>query len=418
MFSRRTSGIAWQNIVCSLVLLVSIAFGNAGAPVHGDVFVLKNGARLQGDWLNPDEAPIRQYVVRWRPGSQITLDPHQVTEHIREPSSFAEYEQFAPTRADTVAEQWGIAEWCRERGLKQQRQHHLWRVIELEPDHQAARVALGFSEIDGKWVTTKEFFKDRGFVYYQGKWRLPQEVDLIEERRQFERQERDWFGRLKTWRGQLGTDRDAEAMRNLATIHEPTALKAVAENLRRERSQRVRLLLIGSLANIRSGAAIELLIQTALNDADPEIFHACADKLVALRSPALAKVLTDVLRDANNRRVNRAAHLLGRIGDRKSIPALAAALVTTHQIAIPAQPGTNASFVQPVAPSNSPTGAAMAAIPGGGMSFTAGRQAKSLSYQVANQEVLGALVKLSDGLSFGFDQRAWMNWWASASRMK
>jgi hypothetical protein len=50
------------------------------------------------------------------------------------------------------------------------------------------------------------------------------------------------------------------------------------------------------------------------------------------------------------------------------------------------------------------------------MAFTAGRQAKTVPYQVANQEVLTALVTLSGGQSYGFDQRAWMHWWASASR--
>jgi hypothetical protein len=416
MFFSRSLETGWRSRVGKSALVWLMGFVGA-MPVRGDVFVLKNGARLQGDWLNADQAPIRQYVVHCQPGFQITLDQHQVSEHIREPSAIAEYERFAPTRADTVADQWSIAEWCRIRGMQQQRQQHLWRILELEPDHQAARQALGFSVIDGKWVTTKDFFQDRGFVYYQGKWRLPQEVDLIEERRQLERKERDWFSRLKTLRGQLGTERDAEAVKNLAAIHEPTALKAVADNLRREKSPRVRLLLVGVLANIRSAPAIELLVQTALNDADPEIFHTCADKLVAMQSPGLSKVLTEVLRDSNNRRVNRAAHLLGRIGDRKSIPALAAALVTTHQIAIPPQRGTNAMFAQPATSTSGPSNnASMTSIPGGGMSFSAGRQPKSLAYQVANQEVLGALVKLSDGQSFGFDQRAWLNWWASASR--
>jgi hypothetical protein len=51
-----------------------------------------------------------------------------------------------------------------------------------------------------------------------------------------------------------------------------------------------------------------------------------------------------------------------------------------------------------------------------GTAFTAGRTPKSAPVQIANQEVLAALVKLSGGQSFGFDERAWMNWWASASR--
>ncbi len=400
----------------SAMLLIAVLGFVASA--RGDVFVLKTGARIRGDWLNSEESPIRRYVVRWEPGGRITIDARQVSEHIREPTDVSEYDRFAPSLSDTVADQWRIAEWCRARGLKEQQRQHLWRVIELDPDHTAARQALGFTEIQGKWVTTKDFFLERGYVYFQGKWRLPQEVDVMEERRQIERLERDWFARLKTWRGQLGTERDADAVRSLAAIREPTALKALAENLRREKTQRVRVLLVGSVANIRVAGAIELLTQTALNDADVEVFHASVEKLVASQTPGLSKALTEVLKDSSNRRVNRAAYVLGRLGDRKAIPALAAALVTTHQVALPSNSrGTSATFVQPT-----PTGpgAAGASSLGGGLdggnAFTAGHQPKSAPIQIANQEVLGALVKLSGGQSFGFDERAWMNWWASASR--
>ena len=395
---------------CALCAVTVSAFG--------DVFVLRSGARIHGDWVNAGESPIRRYIVRPQPGGQVTFAMHQVVEHVREPKEIAQYEQLAPQRPDTIAEQWQLAEWCRTNGLKEQRRQHLWRVIELDSDHQAARQALGFTEIQGKWVTTKDFQSQKGLVYYQGKWRLPQEVDVIEERRQIERQERDWFGRIKTWRSQLGTDRDAEARKNLTSISEPTAFKALSENLRREKSPLLRPLLVTAVASIRNAAATELIIQTALNDPDAEVFHTCVDHLVARQIPGLPKICAGFLKDANNRRVNRAAYILGRLGDQKTIPALAAALVTTHQVALPANRATSASFVQPT-PGESTTAAA--ATPSMGfsdaMAFSAGRQAKSQSYQVANQEVLAALVKLSGGQSFGFDERAWMNWWASASRI-
>jgi hypothetical protein len=386
-------------------------------PASADVFLLKTGARIRGDWLNVDEAPVRRYVVRWETGGQITLDSSQVAEHIREPAVVSEYEKSAPLVADTVPEQWRIAEWCRARGLHEQRKQHLWRIIELDPGHAASRQALGFSEINGKWVTRKEYFEGRGYVYYQGKWRLPQEVDLLEEKRDIERQERDWFARLKAWRGQIGTEHEGSATANLAAIKDPLAVKALAEYLRREKSQRVRLLYIAAIANIRSARSIELLTSTALNDADPEIFHSCVDRLVASQIPGLSKVLSEVLKDSNNTRLNRAAHILGRLQDRKAIPALAAALVTNHQIALPTSPRTTATFAQPTNPtsSGSTLSETVGNALGGDAVFSAGRQ-KAAVVQVANQEVLAALVKLSGGQSFGFDQRAWMNWWASASR--
>lgn len=394
-----------------LLCMVSIS------PAFADVFLLKSGARIRGEWLNDNEIPLRKYVVRWEQGGQLTVDSTQVAEHIREPESISEYHRTAPHIADSAAEQWRFAEWCRERGLQEQRKQHLWRVIELEPDHVEARHALGFAEVEGKWVTRKDYFHDRGFVYYQGKWRLPQEVDLLEERRDTERQEREWFGRLKAMRGQLGTERDTDAVRSLAAIQDPLALKALAENLRREKSQRVRLLFVNAVAKLRTPAAIHLLVMTALNDNDPEVFHACADRLVASQTPGLSKALTEVLKESNNMRINRAAYILGRLGDRKVIPELTAALVTTHQVPLPGNSRTSAAFVQPTStgPSSNAASQAVGAL-NGDASFAAGNQPKSAPVQVANQEVLAALVKLSGGQSFGFDQRAWMNWWISASR--
>ena len=52
--------------------------------------------------------------------------------------------------------QWKLAEWCHEHGLPDQRKTHLQRVIELDPDHVEARRLLGYSKIDGKWMTQEE----------------------------------------------------------------------------------------------------------------------------------------------------------------------------------------------------------------------------------------------------------------------
>jgi hypothetical protein len=395
-------------------LLALVATLGVMPSAGGDEFVLKSGARIHGEWLNSTETPIRRYVVQCQPGARVTIDARQVSEHIRESSEVAEYHRIAPRFPDTVASQLQLAEWCRVHDLKQQQREHLWRVIELDPDHADARRALGFNEIAGRWVTTKEFFQERGYVYYRGKWRLPQEVELLEEQRQIDRQEREWFAQLKTWRGQLGTEREQDAVQKLIAIDDPKALKALADYLHRERSRDVRCLLVRAIANIRAPGAIELLTTTALNDPDVEVFHECVDKLVARQTVGLSKALADVLRDPNNRRVNRAAHVLGRLGDRKVVPALAGALVTTHEVPIPSSGRTSATIVQPVTAGNGPS--SPAASMDSGTAFTAGRTPKSAPVQIANQEVLAALVKLSGGQSFGFDERAWMNWWASASR--
>lgn len=398
------------------LLLAALAVWVRAEVGRADVFVLKTGARIEGEWLNAGEAPLRKYLVRWRDGTQLTIDVAQVTEHRIEAKGIDEYERRAPATPDQVQAQWDLSEWCRAQGLKHQRQQHLWRVIELEPDHAAARQALGFSLIDGRWVTRQGHFESRGYVYYRGKWRLPQEVDRLEERRDVDRREREWFGRIKTWRGQLGTEHESAALNQLQGIEDPLALRALKENLRKERLRSVRILYVQAIGKIPSPAAIECLTQTALDDADPEIFYECVDVLVEQPIPNLSKALTEYLKDAKNVRVNRAAYMLGRLGDRKAIPALTAALVTTHQVPVASSGRTQATFVQPTGPV---LPSALAPAAGGGLGdnamFSAGKSKTSVPVQVANQQVLAALVELSGGQSFGFDQRAWSHWWASVS---
>src|SRR5262245_7375366 len=51
-------------------------------------------------------------------------------------------------------------------------------VIAVDPEHAAARRALGYEKVGGEWLTTDDARRRRGLVYYGGRWMLPQEVDI------------------------------------------------------------------------------------------------------------------------------------------------------------------------------------------------------------------------------------------------
>ena len=92
------------------------------------------------------------------------------------------YDQTRDNYADTVEGQWKLAEWCRENRLPKQRKTHLERVVELDPEHAAARHALGYSHIQGRWVTQAKLMTENGYVRYKGAWVLPQEIEILEEK--------------------------------------------------------------------------------------------------------------------------------------------------------------------------------------------------------------------------------------------
>ncbi|MBC7852370.1 MAG: hypothetical protein IAF94_02950 [Pirellulaceae bacterium] len=68
----------------------------------------------------------------------------------------ASYQRVRGSYADTVEGQLALAKWCEEKKLLDQSRAHLSRVLELEPNHLAARAALGFERIGGLWVSREE----------------------------------------------------------------------------------------------------------------------------------------------------------------------------------------------------------------------------------------------------------------------
>ena len=127
----------------------------SAAGVGRGVRAWPSGGRVAGELLNPTKSPRKQYVIQVADGAKVTLDAAQVRKVLRPRADEAEYERIAPTYADTAAAQWELAQWCREHKLTAQREMHLRRVIELDPNHVEARRALGYSQVDGQWVTPR-----------------------------------------------------------------------------------------------------------------------------------------------------------------------------------------------------------------------------------------------------------------------
>ena len=155
---------------------------------------------MQGEIVTSPNTPKDKTVIRTASGGEVTLDKSQIKQIIPQSAAELEYEKIRPTYPDTVEGQWKLAEWCRDNSLTKQRQTHLERVIALDPDHEQARALLGYSQIDGRWIRRDDLMKERGYVLYNGAWKLPQDVELIERKKKQEQAEREWFAKLKRWR--------------------------------------------------------------------------------------------------------------------------------------------------------------------------------------------------------------------------
>ena len=386
---------------------------------RADEFVLTSGAKIRGQWLNRQERSAGFYLVETEYGGNVRLDSSAVASVRRPIRAESDYERFAPRAKDTIEDQWKLAQWCRKHGLKQQAKEHARRVIELDPQHADARRAAGYGFIEGRWVLRREHLEDKGYVRYQGEWRLPEEIKLQQSRQAIEHAQKDWYAKLKLWRSRLGGEKSQESLRNIRAIRDPLAIHGLCKMLKSESDRRVRLVYVEVLGQVEGDGAVKALLDFSMRDSDEEIFHACVEQLTPRATPPVVRQLAHTLKDNNNVRVNRAARALSQLGDKSVISPLIDALVTTHQQVKPSTGATTTTFGSgPQMPSGnlqrSPSEHFTQNVAAPQVSQQTGN-GSVITYQATNQEVLKALTMMTK-VSFGFDQRAWRNWYAVEQR--
>ncbi len=118
------------------------------------------------------------YQIEMLAGGRITIPASLVEEVVVKSEAVQRYEELLPKVPNTVEGHLEMAERCRKADLKTQRDFHLRKVLELDPNHVEARHGLGFSQMDGEWIKADEWLKNQGFVRYKGGWRLAQEVEI------------------------------------------------------------------------------------------------------------------------------------------------------------------------------------------------------------------------------------------------
>lgn len=73
-----------------------------------------------------------------------------------------------------------LALWASSKGLLNQSRAAYQRVLAIAPDDPEARRALGFVQVDGRWLTEEESYRARGFVKYDGEWITPAEAQVAQ----------------------------------------------------------------------------------------------------------------------------------------------------------------------------------------------------------------------------------------------
>lgn len=392
----------WKALTILLAIVLSWILNTARATA--DVIILKNDGRVVGKISTQTDVHKDSLLIRTSAGSDLMISKSQIKQIIPQSPADEEYDRIRGNFEDTAVDQYKLAEWCRDKKLTSAREEHLKRVIELEPDHPEARSALGYMQVNGRWSRLEDRKKEEGYVLYRGDWKLPQEIELLEEKRQKDAKEHEWFSKLTKIRADIlrgSPQRQEEALTKLKELTDTSAIPAIMNGLKNENAIVLTKAYMEVLSRIGSGNSLQFVVNVAIENGNDTMQEYAADLLRRNKKIEITAYLVQELRSKSNRRVNRAAEILGELGDITAVPSLIEALTTVHTVPLGAagNPGS--------------IGASMDQSGGGGLSV--GSKPQIVSQQVDNRDVLKALEKLTR-INFQFNKQAWKNWYASQNK--
>lgn len=370
-----------------------------------DTIRLKNGGVLYGFATKVKEDKQHFYIIKTPDGATLKLKVSQVAE-VKKPSpALEEYSQKKVAMADTVDGHWEMQQWCIKNRLYKQRDFHLIRIVELDPDHKDARGLLDHKDYNGVWFHRDHFMQNQGYIKIKrGDYRMPESIEMDSQKDVVEKEVTVWTKNVKGWMNKLKKRNDPEARRNLEGIRNPAAVAGLMRMYNaRNQDFAVKRMIVEILGQIEAYQAQNALVTIATATSQESL--ALAERAISmLKQPhfsqrQVAATVRHWLRPgpttSRNAQilVNRAAWLIGHMEDTDSVRKLIDALNTTHTVPTGA-PGGNINL------QNNNRGK--------GMTF--GSQKKTMTISFRNESVLDTLRLLTD-VDFGFDEEAWIDWY-------
>jgi hypothetical protein len=410
----------------------------AASAVRADTLTLRSGAIVRGRVLDSTaalghrpaskverEQAAHLVAISTLTGGRLILNSADVASVAKRPFVFEEFEMRKRHSENTVEAQWRLAEWCKSRGLKAQREEALRAVLVLEPDHLPAHQGLGQTKRDGQWRTYDEEMRNRGFVKFEGRYVAQQEVEILKKAHQRKRQDQDWVERVRRAVGLLVSNDGEKRRRGMDTLLKITdaeAIPALNRVLLPSKDESLRELYVHIMSAIQdANSATPYLVDVSLFDAEKSVRVAAQGAILERPRTTAAAFYARQLHHADNEIVRRAGLMLEKLNDPSVIPQLIEALVTTH--GVPTQVVDN--------PNN--YGMSRGGGPTGGLPPDVYAKIVTGQYngvrindplanintkivlvdrEFRNTEVLAALQSITKQ-SFGFDKDSWRRWWGA-----
>ena len=163
--------VRWHVVVLAL----------AASPLLGDELFLKGGGRVTGEIVGETEETMTVDIG----AGNMTVQKSAVVRIERSASPLQQYRAQAAMLAPEDVEGWrNLGRSAEGQGLTMQAREAFTKVKAVLPDDPEANKVLGLVLLDGHWITEKESFTARGFVFFEDEWMMPAEREAILGERQ------------------------------------------------------------------------------------------------------------------------------------------------------------------------------------------------------------------------------------------
>lgn len=386
----------------------------------GDVFQLRNGGSVSGSLLTIDEG---NYRIRTTVGI-VSVPASSVVAVEEAATPFEEYDRRVRATADTADEQTELAAWCDEQGLRAERRRHLRRAVELDPDHAAARRALGYVRVGALWVD------GRRVAEAGGEAAADNGDEAVEPEKLARAIQAEWSQRIRAIKHSLLDSSLArlvdEGRVRIREIRDPLAILPLAQVLGLG-DRDSRLLLVEMLSRFPEDEATLNLGVLGLVDDDEDIRARAVAALAPRKDPRIVAQYRAALRSGSDVILARAATGLAQLQAPEAVPDLIALLTAQRErwVEVPLRQYMRTwpqTFVTMTTVHLSSGGGLVVHRPEVGVyrDFVLWNEPVRNEWQfrevtVYRTEVLEALKRLT-GQNFGFEGEAWRRWYEESPR--
>jgi len=354
---------------------------------------LSNGVLIQGKL---SETPKKNLQIQLAEGVTVEFSHNKAIRQTIANSEIQEqYFAKVPFLAESVETHLKAAEVCQAKNLNDLAKRHYQRILELDADQPKAREMLGYRKLGENWVTRDEEMLQQGYVQTKhGGWTTRQNQLILENKIFAETNENDaeLTAATKNLIEQLKTEHAKTAEKDLLQMSNPAVVKILSEQLKNEQTSQTREILIRVLGKIGTSQAFREIAAWSIQEPNEQVCKICIS-LIKER-PSFSRFFYPHLRSNDNKIVNRAAFILGELGDRAAIPLLIDSLVTNHLVKI-------------IIDDRTP----------GARTNNGNLMTEEQTETVTNRDVLNALNRLTK-VDFGYNIPAWRKWWEDSQIAK